>query len=148
MCLRNGSRWSECIIQRIYVPWSYVIFLEKEQPVVLYSFWKLPLSTNNIHYKQLLSAWKENGNTDYLKTNKQKLQSPAWGILLFLRGKMPRWWSYTFQPMAPESVDKQNCQCWHNGDDDALSHFPENNSFSVCAWLCDPNAGDMGKTTA
>lgn len=26
--------------------------------------------------------------------------------------------------------------------------FPEHSSFSVCAWLCDPNAGDVGKTTA
>lgn len=29
-----------------------------------------------------------------------------------------------------------------------FNHFPEHNSFSVCAWLSGPNAGYMGKINA
>lgn len=123
-------------------------FYKKQQPIVLYSFWKLLLSTNTIHYMQLHSIVKDSGNKDYLKTNKQNLQLPTGRILLFWRGKCldddfkhSSQWLQRVRACIIFTVDIIKTMTTFN-------HFPEHIPFSVCAWSCDPNISDMGETNA
>lgn len=54
------------VIWRISISSLHSISLKTRQAVTLYSFWKLPLCTNSIHYMQLFSSLKGEEKTDYL----------------------------------------------------------------------------------
>lgn len=53
------------VIWRISISSLHSISLKTRQAVTLYSFWKLPLCTNSIHYMQLFSSLKGEEKTDY-----------------------------------------------------------------------------------